>query len=73
MAERGKFRDNHLTTPPIMDVKALLKKWGVGVKELSFSKWSHHFSLLIFTNIYDLRQTDNVPIVILNESGNLCV
>ena len=25
-----------------MDVKALLKKWGVGVKKLSHSQWSHH-------------------------------
>ena len=29
--------------------------------------------LFFFTHIYDLRLTDNVPIVILNESDNLQV
>ena len=50
------LRVNHLTVDGLMDVNALLKKWGVGVKKLIFSKWSHH---LVWHNmgtmVYDKR------------------
>ena len=56
LAERGMLRVNHLTVDRLMDVKTIPKLWGVGVKKLSFSKWSHH---LVWHNmgtmIYDKK------------------